>query len=57
MTPFRFVLLTAIVVATLVDYFVETPGTHTARRTVMAVFAVWLIATRLNIRRYWREGA
>jgi hypothetical protein len=57
MTPFRWVLLTAILVTTLVDYFVETPVTHTAWRTVMAVFAVWFIANRPHIRGYWREEA
>jgi hypothetical protein len=50
MTPFRWVLVTAIAGATLVDYFVETPVTHTVQRTVYWLFVVWFIANR------WREG-
>ena len=56
MTPFRWVLGTAIVVATLVDYVVKTPATHAAWRMVMAVFAIWFIATRPHVRRYWRNA-
>ena len=56
MTPFRWVLSTAIVVATFVDYVVETPVTHTAWRTVMSVLAIWFIANRPHIRQYWRDA-
>src|SRR6188472_3742399 len=44
MTPFGWLLVTALVVTSLVDYFVATPVTHTAWRTVHWVFIVWLIA-------------
>src|SRR6476660_9037482 len=43
-TPFRWVLLTALVVTLLVDYVVATPVTHAAWHTVQGVFIVWYIA-------------
>jgi len=55
MMPFRWVLLTALVVTLLVDYVVATPVTHATWRTVQGVFIVWLIAKRFDIRSYWRE--
>ena len=55
MTPFRWVLLTAILGTTLVDYVVATPVTHTAQRTVYWVCIVWLIAKRVDFRSYWRD--
>ena len=55
MTPFRWVLLTALVVTLLVDYVGATPVTHARWRTVQGVFIVWLIAKRFDIRSYWRE--
>ena len=54
-TPFGWVMLTALVVATLVDYVVATPVTHTAQRTVYWVYIVWLIAKRVDFRSYWRD--
>jgi hypothetical protein len=56
MTPFRWVLSTALLVAPLVDYVVDTPVTHTAQRTVIWVFTVWFIANRPHIRQYWRDA-
>jgi hypothetical protein len=55
MTPLRWVLVTAFLVITLVDYVVDTPVTHTVQRTVYWAFVVWLVANRLHIRRWWRE--
>ena len=56
MTPFRWVMVTALLVTPLVDYFVDTPVTHTVWRTVQWVFIVWLIANRPHIRQYWRDA-
>jgi hypothetical protein len=57
MTPFRWVLSSALLVATLADYVVDTPVTHTVQRTVYWVLIVWFIANRPHIRQYWREEA
>jgi hypothetical protein len=54
MTPFRWVMLTAILVTT-VDYVVDTAVTHTAQRTVMWLWIVWYTANRFHIRPYWRD--
>ena len=56
MTPFRWVLVTALLVTPLVDYVVDTPVTHTAWRTVHLVFIVWFIANRPHIRPYWQDA-
>ena len=56
MTPFRWVMSTALLVTTLVDYVVATPVTHAVRRTVQGVFIVWYIATRVDLLAFWREG-
>ena len=55
MTPFGWVMFTALLVTPLVDYVVATPVTHAAWRTVHWVFIVRLIAKRFDIRSYWRE--
>jgi hypothetical protein len=54
-TLLGWVMLTALVVATLVDYVVATPVTHAVQRTVYWVYIVWLIAKRFDFRSYWRE--
>ena len=56
MTPFRWVLVTALVVTSLVEYVVKAPVTHTAQRTVYWIFIVWFIANRPHIRQYWRDA-
>ena len=56
-TPFRWLLVAAMLATTVADYLVDTPVTQTARRTIMWLLMAWFIANRPHIRRYWREGA
>ena len=56
-SPLRGVLVTVVLTATLADYVVNTPFTHTAQRTITWLWMVWFTANRPHIRKYWREGA